>query len=174
MPVTSDPFSDLAAFQVFKMLDPMDHMEAELARGCDLTHLALFADWRAAEPVRVLSLVLSERRGSDKRPFAVLGLNRTSHAGVVEAAFLSRDHRVNRRAIAEAALLIRDGIKAFADQLGLHRIEARCWADHASASRFLVSLGFRHECDMPGYGVDGAVTFRLFAWVAPGSTTEGP
>jgi hypothetical protein len=28
-------------------------------------------------------------------------------------------------------------------------------------------LGFAHECDMPGFGAGGTVTFRQFAWTAP-------
>lgn len=173
MPISSDPFSDHAAFQVFKALDPMDHMEAELARGADITHLGLFAEWRSTEQLRLLSLVMSEHGGSGARPFGVLGIYRTAAAGVVEAAFLARDHRVHRRALAEAGLLFRDGVESFAARLNVHRIEARCWAEHRTASRFLASIGFRHECDMPGYGADGGVTFRLFAWVAPGLSTEG-
>lgn len=170
--ITHAAWTDLPAFEVFKHLDPNDHREAEVARGIDQTHLSLFADWRAALGQMVLARVISERRASAEHPFALLGLTYTGLAGVAEAAFLSRDHALYRRQVAVAAILIRETLPTIAQQLGLHRIEARCWAKHPTAAQFLDAIGFAHETDQLGFGVTGAETFRLFAWVAPGIPSQ--
>jgi len=161
------PYDDLAAMAVLSRLDPHDFMEAELVRGALSGHLALFAEWRAMEAVRLVSYVAitSPRRGA--RPFAVFALANTGQAGVAQAALLARDHHAFRRPLAELALAIRQGMPDFAARHEIHRIEARAWADHPTASALLVSLGFSPECDMPGFGLTGRITFRQFAWTCP-------
>lgn len=148
---------------VLSALDPMDHMEAEATRGAAVTHLALFAEWRSMEPGRVMSLVLIDKRHG-RQPFAVLGLSNTGQAGVAQAAMLARDHKKYARALAIAGVLIRRQMPTFCEENGIHRVEARAWADHPTASKFLTVCGFSHETDMPGFGANGAVTFRQFAW----------
>lgn len=170
--ITHAAWTDLAAFEVFKHLDPHDHREAEMARGIAQTHLSLFADWRAVLGQMVFARVISERRTGAEHPFAVLGLTYTGLAGVAEAAFLARDHARYHRQVAAAALLIRAQLPTVAPALGIHRIEARCWAGHPTAATFLKHIGFSHEVDQRGFGTSGAETFRLFAWVAPGSTSQ--
>lgn len=165
MEVSVEPWSDTAAAHVFQQLDVNDHIEAELTRGHTAVGVGLFADWRAMEPYRVLSHVLS--CGPSRRPFAVIGLANTGQAGVAQAAFLARDHEKHRAALIRTALMIRAGMAEFARVNGIHRIEARCWAGHPTAARFLKHLGFRFETDLPGFGADGSVTFLQFAWITP-------
>lgn len=157
------PFEDLAAMAVFRHLDVNDQIEAELTRGAPAGALALFADWRAMQPHAVLSQTVAQ----NGQPFAVFLLSNTGHAGVAQAALLARDHRRWRPALLRLALAMRRGLPGFAADHGIHRIEARAWADHPTASRLLAALGFTHEADMPGFGITGAIIFRQFAWTAP-------
>jgi hypothetical protein len=166
------PYSDHAANHVLSMLDPMDHIEAELVRGASASHLALFADWRSMEGMRVMSLVLCETRPQGATPFAVLALSNTGQAGVAQAAFLSRSHSRFRRSLLEAAQRIRQELPDFCAEHGIHRIEARSWADHPRAGRFLSFCGFYLETPMPGFGADGGVTFNQFAWICPTQQKE--
>lgn len=161
--IHADPYEDFAAMVVLSRLDVWDQREAELIRGAGVSHLALFADWRAVEPHRLLSLVLRTSEGGV--PFAVLGLSHTGQAGVAQAAMLSRDHRRFRRHIVQAARAIRAGMPDWCARQGVRRIEARAWAHHPTAGGFLTACGFRHEADMPGFGGTGA-TFAQYAWVA--------
>ena len=165
--VNIDPWDELAAAHVLGCLDPADHLEAELARGTSIPGVALYAEWRAMEPHRVLSHVLTTGSGLLRRPFAVLGLVNTGQAGVAGAAFLARDHARNRYALARAGRLIRAGMPEFATRHGINRIEARCWAGHPTAARFLTSVGFRLEATCPGFGASGTATFLQFAWINP-------
>ncbi|MGB1390139.1 MAG: hypothetical protein ACPG61_14760, partial [Paracoccaceae bacterium] len=71
-PVLALPSDELGVMAVVSRLDPMDHIEAELARGVPTNHLAIFAGWRAQEPVRVVSLVLCTGTKASPIPFAVL------------------------------------------------------------------------------------------------------
>lgn len=162
--ITAAPYDDLGAMSVFRQLDPSDLLEAQLVRGRSAGHLSLFADWHSQVPNHVLSLVLRSRTGT---PFGVLALGNTGQAGVAVAAMLARSHRRYRREIVWAARLVRTEMPRFCGDLGIHRIEARSWADHPTAGRFLTACGFAHEADMPGFGADGAVTFRQFAWINP-------
>lgn len=159
------PYEDLAAMAVFRQLDIHDQMEAELVRGASCTALALFADWRAAQAHGPLSVIAVS--GPAARPFAVLTLGNTGQAGVAEAALLACDHARHRIDLARLAVLIRARMPEWMRQTGVRRIEARTWAGHPTASRFLAMVGFAHECDMPGFGHAGRVTFRQFATVAP-------
>lgn len=170
--ITVDGWSDEAGFGVLANLDLHDRLEVEAGLGRPgLSAVTLFAEWRAAASGALLSAVVSERwSAASRQPFAVVALRRTGAAGVAEAAFLARDHRLFHRPIVEAALRIRDGMPAFAREAALTRIEARCWASHPTAARFLAAVGFRHEADLGGFGASGSETFRQFAWVAPGST----
>lgn len=166
-PVVVKPYDDQLAMAVLSMLDPMDHIEAEKARGKRVKHLELFADWRAQEPLRVVSLVICAGTEAVSKPFAVLGLSQTGQAGVAAAALLARNHRRFRRELYAACLLINEQMPVFCEERGIHRIEARSWADHPRAGLFLRACGFAHEADMPGFGADGTTVFRQFAWTPP-------
>ncbi|WP_101339738.1 GNAT family N-acetyltransferase [Cereibacter azotoformans] len=161
------PYDDLAAMAILQRLDPSDHLEAELSRGAPATALALFADWRSMQAIRVISHVAFTCPTRGGKPFALFAVAQSGYAGVGEAALLARDHARFRRPLAELALVIRRGIGAEAARLGIHRIGCRSWSDHPTAARLLEAIGFRHECDMPGFGRSGTVTFRQFAWTAP-------
>jgi hypothetical protein len=160
-------FDDLAALSVFQFLDVDDRREAELTRGQGGPLIGLWADWRAMRSAHVLSIVAHVSKAPSSTAFAVLALGNTGQAGVAQAALIARDHTKFRRPLAELALTIRDEMPRFCLERGIHRIEARAWADHPRASRFLDAVGFTHEADMPGFGADGAVTFRQFAWLSP-------
>lgn len=157
------PYEDLAAVAVLRALDWHDQTEAELIRGAATTGLALFADWRAMLAAHVISQV-AHWQGL---PFAVFALANTGQAGVAQAALLARDHARHRRALGALGAAIRAALPAEAAARGIHRIEARCWANHPTASRFLTAIGFHLDCDMPGFGRSGAITFRQFAWTCP-------
>ncbi len=162
------PFEDLAALSVFRRLDVRDHIEAELVRGAPYTAPGLFAEWRMAQAQGPLSLVAYT--SPTGRPFAVVALGRTGQAGVVEAALLAADHQRHRMHLARLAVAIRQRIAAFVAELPepvIHRIEARCWAGHPTASRLLTGMGFAHEADLPGFGPGGTHVFRQFAWTRP-------
>ncbi|RIA01346.1 hypothetical protein D1122_01400 [Cereibacter sphaeroides] len=161
------PFDDLAAMAILQRLDPHDHLEAELMRGAPATPLALFADWRAMQQIRWLSYVAFTSPARGAKPFALFALAQSGFCGVGEAALLARDHGQFRRPLAELAILIRREMRAETARLGIHRVACRSWSDHPTAARLLEAIGFRHECDMPGYGRSGTVTFRQFAWTAP-------
>lgn len=157
------PFSDLDAMAVLSRLDHADQLEAELTRGASATALSLFAEWRAMEVYRAASFIAF----ANGRAFAMFGLGNTGQAGVAGAALLACDHDRHRRALAELALTIRNNMPEFCTERGIHRIEARAWADHPTASGLLTALGFHLECDMPGFGLTGQITFRQFAWISP-------
>lgn len=157
-------YEDLAAHAVLSRLDPMDQLEAEVVRGERSAPLGIFADWRAANAARLFSFVMLTETSV---PFAVLGLSHTGQAGVAQAALLARDHAKFRRPLAEAALRIRDEMPVFADEFGVHRIEARSWVPHPTAARLLVACGFHLEATMRGFGPSGDHAFHQFAWVAP-------
>lgn len=172
--VVAQPWSDKAGFDVLANLDTHDLLEFWAAYGAQgVPTVTMFADWRAAAGGALVSYVLCQAwRETSLEPFAVLALRLTGAAGVAEAAFLARDHRLYRREIATAGGLIRDNLAGQASTFGLHRVEARCWAQHPTAARFLRAVGFSHEADLQGFGANGAETFRQFAWVAPGLRTE--
>ncbi|MGR3456072.1 hypothetical protein [Pseudooceanicola sp.] len=158
------PYDLHAAWSVFQNLDAHDHIEAEMTRGFSVPSLQLLTDWHAIEGARLLSLTVATGHNGWGTPFAVLGLMNTGQGGVAQAALLSRSHEKFRRPLAELGLRIRNGLAAFAVETGVHRIEARCWAGHPTASGFLTACGFTCDCDMPGFGSDGRATFRQFAW----------
>lgn len=166
-PVLIQPYSDHAAMNVLSRLDVMDHIEAEQMRGRPISHLELFADWRAIEPARVVSLVLSTGSEAAPQPFAVLGLSNTGQAGVAQAALLARDHKKFRGALIGAARHIRAQMPVFCADNGIYRIEARSWAGHPRAAQFLRACGFIHETDMSGFGGAAATMFSQFAWTHP-------
>lgn len=164
--ITLAPYDDHAAMAVLSALDPMDHMEAQVTRGVSVSHLALFADWRAAQAGAILSLIL-RAGGEAGTPFAVLVLGNTGQAGVAQAAMLSRDHTRFRRPLIEAALLIRRDMPVFCAEQGIYRIEARSWANHPRAARFLQASGFQKEVEMAGFGGAGQNRFCQFSFTAP-------
>ena len=156
------PYNDHDAMAVFRQLDAMDMIECEIVRGSAATSLGLFADWRAMQPHRPLSYVAI--RGGV--PFAVFALSNTGQAGVAQAALLSRDHARYRRALAELCAAIRAHMPKLATEAGIHRIEARSWANHPTGGQLLLALGFAHECAMPGFGLTGTAQFSQYAWTA--------
>jgi len=164
-PVHVKPYSDHAAMSVLSRLDPSDQAEADQVRGERSSHLQIFADWRAVEPARVVSLVLCAGTESAPIPFAVLGLANTGQAGVASAALLARDHIKYKRHLLATCLLIRDRMPPFCTENGIHRIEARTWGPHPRASLFLRGCGFAYETDLHGCGRDGRTVFRQFAWI---------
>jgi hypothetical protein len=156
------PYEDLAAHAVLSRLDPMDQIEAEVVRGQPSAPLAIFSDWRAMNAARLLSIVAYTGSGT---PFAVLGLSNSGQAGVAQAALLARDHTRFRRPIAELAVQIRNMMPGFAQEAGVHRIEARSWATHPTGAQLLTSCGFHLEATMPGFGREGRDLFHQFAWL---------
>lgn len=166
------PFDDLAAMSVFHQLDVNDHIEAEIVRGASYTALGLFAEWRMAQAQAPLSLIACT--GPAERPFAIFALANTGQAGVAEGALLAAHHDRHRLPLARLALAIRDRMPLFAAETGIHRIEARCWAGHPTASRILAAMNFTHEADLPGFGRAGSHTFRQFAWTRPPAPPAHP
>jgi hypothetical protein len=162
MQVDVRPYDDQDAWAVIRQLDAHDLIEAELVRGAHARALGLWADWRSIQPAQPLSFVAS----TGGIPFAVFGVMNTGQAGVGAASLLARDHRRFRRPLARLCGEIRRRMPGHMAELGIHRIECRCWNDHPTAALLLSALGFRHECDMPGFGLTGSVTFRQFAWLA--------
>jgi hypothetical protein len=171
MTITLRPWSDHDGMAVFRFLDPLDLAEEEKVRGAAQNALALFADWRAMEPHRIVSLVAYTGGGV---PFALFGLCNTGQAGVAGAALVARNHQAFRRPLAELAVLIRRHLPLEAARMGVRRIEARCWFHHPTASSLLEALGFQHECDMGGFGSPEATIFRQFAWIAPAPAAQPP
>lgn len=167
------PYDDLAAMQVLSRLDPWDWAEAEATRGAAVTHLQLFAEWRAMQAARVASWVAYDDQ-TRTRPFALLALAHTGQRGVAGAALLARDHRKFRRPLVMLARAIRERMPGYCAEAGIARIEARAWAGHPRASAFLSLVGFHHECDMPGFGRAGEETFRQFAWRMPEVASPNP
>ncbi|MGR3822676.1 MAG: hypothetical protein ACU0A5_08870 [Salipiger marinus] len=164
--IHAGPYEDHAALDILRALDPSDYREAVLARGAEASHLALFAEWRAAQAVGVVSHLLRTDTG---RPFALLTVVLTAR-GVAQAALLSRSHDKFRMPLARAAVEIRRRLPGWAAGAGIHRLEARCWADHPTAPGFLRACGFRFEAETPGYGPDGRAVFLQFAWIHEGGT----
>ena len=162
--ITVRPYDDLAAHAILSRLDPADFLEAEVTRGRSTTALELFADWRAMNTARMESWVLVTGAGE---PFALLGIAYTGQAGVAAAALLARDHRRFRRALAQAAVLIRDRLPSYAVESGVRRIEARAWGAHPTACNLLFSIGFEPEALMPGFGPEGRNCFVQYAWMPP-------
>lgn len=155
------PYDPLAAMAVLRDMDPSDRLEVEAARGLRLSHLDLFAEWHGGQPGLALSHVLKADSGT---PFALLIVAHSpGFAGVAQAALLARSHWRWRVQLARAAVHIRQEMPGWAKDHGLHRIEARCWADHPTAPRFLAGCGFTQEARMPGFG-RGRADFLQFAW----------
>lgn len=174
MSITVRPYDDMTALPVFQRLDPMDQIEADLVRGSSSTAVQLWADWRGVQAYRILSFVALTKGQS---PFAVFGLSHTGQAGVAAAALLARDHLRYRRELVQLVRLIRAHLAEECAARGIHRIEARAWADHPRAAGLLRALGFAHECDMPGFGLTGQVTYRQFAWLSaahPAAASAAP
>lgn len=165
--ISITPYSDSAAYAVLSRLDPADLAEAEAMRGAAVTGLSLFADWRAMEPHRVVSLVVRAGHHHAGPPIAVFALANTGQAGVASAALLACNHRTWRPELRRLALEIRGQMPRFAWGRGIHRIEARCWAPHPTAARLLMALGFGLEASLRGFGPRGTETFHQFAFLTP-------
>lgn len=159
-------YDDVASLPVFRLMDQHDLAEAALIRGQVTNAIQLWADWRAVEGWKVMSLMAYTGQ-SATTPFAVFGLSNTGQAGVAAAALLARDHRKFRLPLARLACVFRTSLPAEARARGIRRIEARAWAGHPTASRLLTALGFTHEADMGGFGPDGSQTYRQFALLIP-------
>lgn len=167
--IAATPWDNRAGMSVLSQLDPADWIEAQLVRGGGADHLDIFADWRAVQASALLSVILrDETRGGE--PFAVLCLGHTGQAGVAQAALLARNHLRFRRALALAGLRIRKELPEFCRKAQIRRVEARCWADHPTAPRFLEACGFRPEVVMAGFGGREPAAFAQYAWT---SSTKG-
>lgn len=166
MPIDARPYTHDAAIAVLTRLDAADHHEAALVRGRWVDGYQIWGDWHAGQGACLDSRVFYTSPHPGALAFAVGCLVHTGQAGVAQAAFLARNHRTFRRPIAAAGAAIRRALPQFARDTGLRRIEARCWAGHPTAPRFLALLGFEIEADMPGFGATGHVRFLQFAWVA--------
>ena len=163
MPITLRPFTDQISFNVFQGLDPMDVLEAEIVRGGGVASgAALWADWRSIERGRVISHVVCDK--DTDQPFAVVGLAHTGESRVAQAALLSKQHSKYRRQLLELAIVIRKMLPTVTEQLGIHRVECRCWADHPTAAGVLTLVGFHQEAVMQGFGAGGRTSFLQFAW----------
>lgn len=167
-------YDPAGALAVMQRLDPADLAEAQLIRGSRATGPELFADWHAMQGARVASWMLLTSPARGAVPFALVGVANTGQAGVAQAAFLAREHARFRRELVAAAGLIVAEMPAWCAKAGIWRIEARAWAGHPTAPRFLSALGFACEARMPGFGPDGAATFLQFAWVAPAAPVLSP
>lgn len=159
-------YDDVASLPVFRLMDKNDFTEAEIIRGAVANPIQLWADWRAVEGFKVFSLMAYTGQAATT-PFAVFGLSHTGQSGVAAAALLARDHRKFRWPLARLAATIRAQLPAEARAQGIHRIEARAWAGHPTASNLLIALGFTHEADMGGFGPAGSQTYRQFALILP-------
>lgn len=168
------PYNDPEAWEVFRFLDGSDFIEAEIVRGARATNPGLFADWHQMEGVRLLSHVVLAEQGATRRPFAVIGLSHSGQAGVAHAAMLAKDHRQYRRELIELGIAIRHGLPDFCAEHGVRRIEARAWAHHPTASRFLQAIGFQMEAAMAGFGADKPTEFLQFAYVSPTPARKTP
>jgi hypothetical protein len=62
---------------------------------------------------------------------------------------------------------MRARLPGYAAERGIHRIEARAWSGHPTASDLLTKLGFTFEAELRGFGASGQVCFRQFAWITP-------
>ena len=162
------PYDSQSAYAVLARLDLSDHIEAELIRGAPVVGLDLFADWRSMRGAWVAGHVFCTRW---QHPFAVGAIVNTGQAGVAQAALLARDHAAFRRPLAVLARRLARALPELCAARGIHRIEARCWAQHPTAPRFLSHIGFRHEADMPGFGADGRAVFSQFALTVPPEET---
>ena len=161
MSIGIQPYDDHGAMAVLRDLDAYDLMEAQLVRGpVAMSHLGLWADWRSMRPAWVEGYLLTTAGG---QPFAVLAIVNTGQAGVAQAAFLARNHVRFARPIAQAAVQMRRSLPVMMATQGIHRIEARCWAGHPTAPRFLASIGFGLDCFMTGFGTDGHASFIQFS-----------
>lgn len=164
MSIAVQDWSDHQAVQVFNDLDPNDLLEAEVAKGHFLHHMAAFAEWRAINPMRSLSVILATEGVATNTPFAVLGVNITGQFGVGEAALLARKHGKFQRELVLAAKEIRASLPAWAARAGFNRIEARSWSEHPTAGAFLQKCGFQFEMAMHGFGASGQQVFHQYAW----------
>lgn len=161
------PYDDLAAYAVLSRLDVSDQLEAELIRGAHAASLELFADWRAVIPASIGGHVFFTEPSAGGVPFAVGALVASGQAGVAQAALLARDHRHFRRPLVQLARRLRAELPSYCVKHNINRIEARCWADHPTAARFLGLIGFSPEAILYGFGPSGQVPFIQFAMVNP-------
>lgn len=161
--IQTRPYDSQSAYAVLSRLDLSDHIEAELVRGEPAQGLDLFADWRSMRGAWIGSHVFCTAPALGAEAFAVGAIVNTGQAGVAQAALLARDHRIFRRPLAELGLQLSWRLPAWCAGRGIHRVEARCWAQHPTAPRFLSMIGFQHEADLPGFGADGRAVFSQFS-----------
>lgn len=148
-------WDDVLAYRVLEALDINDMVELALWREGDPLPLALWHDWKACVGWRPLTRIALW--GST--PVALLGLQLTGR-GVAQAALLSRDHHVFRRALVRLARRIRSELPDRAAEMGIARIECRSWTGHPTAGRLLTACGFRLEAELAGY----PAPFAQYAW----------
>lgn len=100
--------------------------------------------------------------GRDGEPIAFICFN-ASTSGTLQVSMMATE-----RWREASRPLIKWGLKFFkpiALHWGYRRVECRTIAGNSDAIRFLEGLGFRLECMVPDYGVNGEV-FLQYAWRA--------
>lgn len=158
-------YSDKPALEVLENLDLNDATEVVLMRGPDdAGALAMLSDWRMVNKMGAVSFIAFVE-GADV-PFAVMSIAPDGMPGCGRAALLAKDHRLWRRELVVLAGMICKQLPVIAASMGLHRIEARTWSNHPTASALLSAVGFSLDADMPGFGVSGELSLRQFSWVA--------
>lgn len=166
--VVLQPWSDELALDVFRDLDPNDREEMFITMGCALTPLQVFSGWKTVAPLCAYEAIAVASGPSRQGAFAALSLVRNGPAGTAEASLLARRHRAWRWQLGALAVIVKRDLPGMMAQLGLRRVEARCWEDHPTAGVLLGRLGFRQEGGpLAGFGEDGAHRFLQFAMVRP-------
>ncbi len=150
-------WEDEAAWTVFVGLDLNDRLEAALWRGDNALPMALWADWRLASADPRAVLRIARWRGA---PFALVGLQPTGVAGVMQAGLVAADHKRHRRALARLTRLIAGELPDRAAEWGVSRIEVRSWTHHPTAARLLTACGFRLETKLAGM----PAPYAQYAW----------
>lgn len=98
--------------------------------------------------------------------FALFGFGAAESGGTARAGFLARNHRLWARPLLLLGAAVRSQIDAYARLAGLRRLEVRLSAEHPTAAKLCLALGFEFETDLPGFGIPGA-RFEQWARVIP-------
>lgn len=164
------PFQDGAAVHVLRGLDPADRDECVLTSPLMGDHYALHRCWASIPALPGSNHVVMSAR--TLRPCALFMANPTGVDGVASVALLARDHRKHWRELAELCLCLRSQLPVYAQKMGLHRIEVRCWEDHPTAPRLLRAMGFQIEGVLRGFGPEGQHRFIQFAMIISKQETQ--
>lgn len=162
-----EPYNDQSAWAVLSQLDMNDLFEAHVECGAPVHPLELFSHWRNLVQASVATFVCVKASAAGSVPFAVVALARTGAFGEARAALLARDHKRFRPEIARAVRQFRRVLPDICRANEIHRVEARCWADHPTAPDLLVHLRFGFEAELAGFGRSGVVPYLQFARLFP-------